>query len=337
MASLVATSVVADRKLFASFIACASPGRSPTRWRRSLRPASTGATCAHASSAAAYITASVRARPRHAARHRRVDVGHSVFGQQVGDGLRARTPMVEVSTTCVVQRPDAATDLTGDLLRRGTVGQAEHDDAARCVTSTTDGTTRRARGRALWPDASCATTVWPVSTRFAASTLPMLPRPTKPTGFRRQPASRAARAASIPRRAADAAGRAAVRGDLEQQLVELVVGDAGLGDAARVEHELLHPAQRRGHGHHEQAAVVGGEADLQRPHAPCHRRDVVLELGGHRVGVGRDPVDVRIAEHGPAHRPRRAKTLRLFHRAARQYAGSTIWSILAAPLSGTAG
>ena len=31
MASLVAASVVAERKLFASFIACAMPGRSPTR------------------------------------------------------------------------------------------------------------------------------------------------------------------------------------------------------------------------------------------------------------------------------------------------------------------
>ena len=62
IASLVAARAVADRKLLASFTAWAMPGRSPTRWRRSLRPARTGVTCSHASSVPANITVSVRAR-----------------------------------------------------------------------------------------------------------------------------------------------------------------------------------------------------------------------------------------------------------------------------------
>src|SRR5262245_25049938 len=60
-ASLVAASAVADRKLFASFSACAIPGSSPTWKRRSLSPSSTGCTASHAAGAPAYMTASVRA------------------------------------------------------------------------------------------------------------------------------------------------------------------------------------------------------------------------------------------------------------------------------------
>ena len=74
---------------------------------------------------------------------------------------------------------------------------------------------------------------------------------------------------------------------------------------------------------------------VQTPHAIDV--EVVLELGGDRVRVGRDPVDVRVAEHGPAHRPCRVEVLRLFHRAARSDRGFDDWSILAAPLSGTYG
>ena len=62
MASLVAASAVADRKLLASFNAWAIPGLSPTRRRRSLNPARTGSTARHAASVPAYMTESVRAR-----------------------------------------------------------------------------------------------------------------------------------------------------------------------------------------------------------------------------------------------------------------------------------
>ena len=155
IASLVATSAVAERKLLASFIACASPGRSPTRCRQSLRPASTGSTCAHASSVAAYITASVRARaPGDAARDRRVDVGDAVVGEQsVDDARAAATPdrrrVDDVRRDPVVARLD---ELPGDRLRRSAVGQAAHDHAGarappRRSTSTCVDAVGRARRR----------------------------------------------------------------------------------------------------------------------------------------------------------------------------------------------
>ena len=74
-ASLVAASAVADRKLLASFSAWASPGRSPTRLRRSLRPASTGSTWAQARVVPG-VHDGEGAGPGsgHAARHRCVDV-----------------------------------------------------------------------------------------------------------------------------------------------------------------------------------------------------------------------------------------------------------------------
>ena len=62
MASLVAANAVAERKLLASFSACAMPGRSPTRRLRSLNPARIGSTTWQAASGPAYMTDSVRAR-----------------------------------------------------------------------------------------------------------------------------------------------------------------------------------------------------------------------------------------------------------------------------------
>ena len=104
-----------------------------------------------------------------------------------------------------------------------------------------------------------------------------------------------------------------------------------------MERELLHAAERRRHGHHEQAAIARGERAIAGPDAPRHGRQVVLELGGDRVRVGGHPVDVGVAEHRAAHRTCGSQVLRLFHVAASQTAGSTTTSKRAAPLSGTCG
>ena len=101
--------------------------------------------------------------------------------------------------------------------------------------------------------------------------------------FPRQPASRAARAAWIPRRAATPAGAPQYAAIWNNSSSSSASVTPVCGDAARVEHELLHPAERRRHRHHEQAAIAGGERAFARPHAPRHRRHVVLELGRDRV------------------------------------------------------
>src|SRR5579884_2365383 len=116
-ASLVAASAVADRKLLASFIAWANPGRSPTRRRRSLRPARTGSTRARASSCAG-----------DAARHRRVDVRDAVVGEQRAHALGGAHPdrrrVDDVGGATAARRDDLARHLLG----RGAVRQAEHHD-----------------------------------------------------------------------------------------------------------------------------------------------------------------------------------------------------------------
>jgi len=123
--------------------------------------------------------------------------------------------------------------------------------------------------------------------------------------------------------------------DVVEQAVDLVVGDPGLRGAARMEAELLHPTQRGQHRHHQQAPVARRERSAAGPHAPRHRREVVLELDRGGVGVGGHAVDVGVTEHRPPHRPCREELLGFLH--LDQTAGSTMTSMVAAPLSGTRG
>ena len=267
-ASLVATSAVAERKLLASFIAWASPGRSPTRWRRSLRPASTGST-----SRARVVGAGVHHRERagtragHAARHRRVDVGDPASARQRVDRAAAATPTVDVSTTWVVMRSAAATTSRGHRLatRRRRAGctprrrrlAPRRRPTRRASRRRAHARARRRRGRRRSK---------PAPTRFAASALPMLPSPTNPTVRHGQPPSRGrAQLAGSRRRAETPAGRTAVRDELEEQLVDLGVGDARARRRRRVEAELLHASERGGHRQHQQAAITRRQ---RRPRAP---------------------------------------------------------------------
>ena len=130
IASLVAASAVADRKLLASFIACAMPGRSPTWNRRSLRPASTGSASRQASGRPGVHH---RQRPRPGSRgtsgHRRVDVADLGVGEQIVDQLRRRRAR---PSTCRSRARTAAVGRLDDRPHHGlghrAVGQAQHDD-----------------------------------------------------------------------------------------------------------------------------------------------------------------------------------------------------------------
>ena len=105
------------------------PGRSPTRMRRSLRPASTGSAAAQAASDPANMTVSVRARaPGRAARHGRVDVADVGLREHRTDGARGVHP----GRRRVDDAPRAPVSDGGEdsahLLGCRSVGEAEHDD-----------------------------------------------------------------------------------------------------------------------------------------------------------------------------------------------------------------
>src|SRR5262245_40783622 len=106
----------------------------------------------------------------------------------------------------------------------------------------------------------------------------MLPSPTKPTVVTSSPV---AVGAQLPDHATgrETGRTAAVRDELEAQLVDLVVAHTRVRRRDGVETELLHATQCRGHREHEQAAVARGERTLAGPHPPRGAREVVLELG----------------------------------------------------------
>ena len=233
IASLVAASAVADRKLLASFSACAMPGRSPTRRRtvaqprqhrldgraRGVGPGVPSPTACGRGPRPRRPTPGRRRRPRRrrpaaprstgrppprpsTCRRRAPSAGRRRRRSRRATA-RTPTPSGRLSTTTSARAGDG-----GDVRRRTSrprgalgsghvVGRARRDPARRGWR----------RGRA-----------------------PMFPRPTTPTtsgrhvGMPRRP--RPARTAGSARFAATPGRRAAVGGDLEQQLVELVVGDA---------------------------------------------------------------------------------------------------------------
>ena len=165
---------------------------------------------------------------------------------------------------------------------------------------------------------------------MAASALPMLPSPTTPTtadshvdhdpsGLVPPFVRRSSRTACSARRAATPAGApqyAAIWNSSSSISASVTPVRA---DAARVEPELLHPPERGGHRHHEQAPVARRQGALPRPHPPRHRRDVVLELAVTGSGSARLAVDVLVAEHG--------------RRMARAARSSSVSSIVALPQS----
>ena len=133
-ASLVATRAVAERKLLASFIACAEAGpvadavpavAEPGEHRLDM--------CARVVVGRVHHRERAGARAGDATRHRRVDVGDPAVGETRVDGAEPRRrPTVDVSTTWVVIRSSAvASTSPRDRFRRGAVGQAAHDDVGR--------------------------------------------------------------------------------------------------------------------------------------------------------------------------------------------------------------
>src|SRR5262245_28305175 len=316
MASQVAASAVAERKLFASFIACARPGSEPTRNRRSLSPASTGWTCAHASSGPAYITASVLALAPATPPETGASTNATPSAESVCATSRAAwTPMVEVSITCVVRRSATERRPRTTCSDAAPSGRLRTTTSACCATSRVDPTNRAPSGERAEPSASWDTTLCPACTRFVQRTLPMLPRPTKPTVSM----SASGRLGAFgphgldPAAGGDGRGGAAIGGDLEHHLVDLLVADAGARRTARVQAKLVHPAEGGRHCHHEQAPVTRAQRAAAGPYAPCHRGEVVLELRGSGVGVSGRPVDVGVAEHAPPHCSCCAEFLGLFH------------------------
>ena len=103
-------------------------------------------------------------------------------------------------------------------------------------------------------------------------------------------------------------GRPAVGRDHEQQFVELVVGHARPLPRTGVQAELVHAAERGGHGEHEQAAITRRQRTFPGPRTPGVGGDVVLELP-HRRRSDRRParVDVRVAQDPAAHGPGRVE------------------------------
>ncbi len=138
IASLVAASAAAERKLFASLSACARPAASPTRRRRSLSPASTGSIASHTAAGPAYMTESVRARaPRlHLTpAHRR-----NRFRPPRGAGRwRGRRPprSVDVSTTAVTRRASVRARARATCSDAGASGRLHTTTSTRRAISST--------------------------------------------------------------------------------------------------------------------------------------------------------------------------------------------------------
>ena len=269
-ASLVAASAVADRKLLASFSACAIPaGRRPGSGRRSGRRAPTRRP--RTPRTGEHHRQRAGAGPGDAARHRGVDVDHRPLpSSRASIDRAAATPMVDVSTTW--GRPAARTrDTPATASDTAPSGRLSTTTSAPRAMAATSATNTCALGAALGTGhVDVERHVEIRADEVGGEGGAHVPEPDDSddvTGRRSRPASlRSARTpaapASPPPRPAPALGR-----DLEQQLVELVVGHARRRTPC-VEPELLHPPEGGGHGQHEQAAVAHRQGPSAGPHAP---------------------------------------------------------------------
>src|SRR5829696_5723690 len=208
------------------------------------------------------------------------------------------TPIVDVSTTWVVTRSSTARSSAATVSDARPSGRLHTIRSVARATSATEARWSTPSGARAGPAASCPTTAKPAPRRFVASALPMLPSPTTPTALSTVLTSPTLLSQRANRTAGGHARRGtAVRDQLEEQLVDLGVGHSRVRARRGVEAELLHAAERRGHRQHQQTAVLRRQRAVACPHAPCGRGEVVLELDRGRVGVGRDRVDVLVAEH----------------------------------------
>ena len=288
-ASLVAASAVADRKLLASFTACAMPGfvahpittvAQPGQHRLDSR--------SRLRRVPAYITVRVRAR----APATPPETGASMYatpalahqpGNRACCGDADRRGVDDVRHRSLGGRED----LGGYLFRYRAVGQAEHDDVACRATSATDVAPRRAVGIAVGSGGVVGHDVEAGRRRgSAASAPPMLPKPTNPTRSSRLRFFRLR-----PEPPADCAGPRCPPAHRNRQRS---------GRAVRRLPRRSHPsvavlaACSRNSSIRPSAAVIaitsrlrsrGLSAPLAGPHAPGHRGDVVLKLGHDRVRV----------------------------------------------------